>query len=129
MVKVLGHPSDGQVKVELLMNNHAPSPPRRIPSHRSPEPSNLYAYHHPASPAKLSTTVVHALADIMGDDVTNTESSLFHSVDLKALDHLFAPLEGGHQRTSGHVAFTVMGYRVTVYSTGHIVITPPPPLE
>lgn len=89
---------------------------------------NYYAFHDPHSSARLSTTVAHALADAMGVDVTDTEFSLYDAVDPDALDHIFAPLQDGTLRDSGHVAFQLLGYQVTVYTSGHIVITPPPSL-
>lgn len=92
---------------------------------RSPQPSTYHAYHDPRSPAKLSTTIVHALADVMDLDVTDTGFSLYDSVDPDALDQLFVPKSDGTPRPPGHVAFSVQGYRITVYSEGHIVITPP----
>lgn len=86
---------------------------------------DYHVYHDPESSARVSTTVVHALADAMGVDVTDTGFSLYDSVDPDALDTIFAQTSTGKPRPPGHVAFSVEGYRVTVYSTGHIVITPP----
>lgn len=83
-----------------------------------------YAHHDHESAAELTTTLVHALADVMGRDVTEIEWRLADCVDPDALDRVFATGDG----TAGddcHVAFAVEGYRVTVYGTGEIVITPP----
>ena len=88
-------------------------------------PNTYYAHHDPNGAADLTTTIVHALADVMGDDVTGTEFSLYDSVDPDALDRIFAPKRDGTPRPPGHVAFSVEGYRVTVYSSGEIAITPP----
>lgn len=71
-------------------------------------------------PAKVSTTLVHALADVMGQDVTDTDFCLYDSIDPDALNRLFA------NRPGGHVAFGVNGYAVTVYGDGRVVITEPP---
>lgn len=90
---------------------------------------NFYAFHDPDSPAKLSTTIVHALADAMARDVTDTGFSLYDSVDPDALDQIFDFKGDGTPRPPGHIAFTVQGYRITVYSWGPIVITPPVPEE
>lgn len=68
--------------------------------------------------------MVHALADAMGDDVTRAERALAEAVHPRGLDVLFATPDIG---PPGHVAFTVDGYDVTVYSTGEIVVTSPPP--
>jgi hypothetical protein len=90
----------------------------------SPRP-DYHTHHDPASSAKISTTVIHALADVMEVDVTETGFALYDSVDPDALDQIFSPRGDDSPRAPGHVAFTVEGYRVTVYSTGEIVITPP----
>lgn len=82
-------------------------------------------YHDPRGTAKLSTTLVHALADATGTDPTDCRSSLLGAVDLCALDHLFSRPPGPSAGPPGHVAFTIDGYRVTVYESGQIVITPP----
>lgn len=81
-------------------------------------------YDHEGS-AKLTTTLVHALADAMDRDVTDAGDVLYESVDPDAIDHIFSPTDDGRNRDPGHVAFAVEGYRVTVYSNGDIVITPP----
>lgn len=87
------------------------------------ESRDYYTYHDPDGEARLSTTLVHALADIMGVDVTDTGFVLAEEIDPEALDMLFAPSDGSG--TVGHVAFSVDSHRVTVYSDGTIVITPP----
>lgn len=86
---------------------------------------DYHAFHEPEGSAKVSTTVVHALADAMGVDVTDIGFSLYDSIDPDALDRIFTQTSNGPPRAPGHVAFSVNGYRVTVYSSGHIVITPP----
>lgn len=85
---------------------------------------NHHAYHDAEGTAKLSTTVVHALADVTGMDVTEVEASLSESIDPEGLDRLFSN-DDDRRRPGGHVAFSVRGYPVTVYSDGQIVITPP----
>lgn len=94
------------------------------PPAQSP-PRDYYAYHDPEGSATFSTTVIHALADVMGLDVTDSKFVLYDSVDPGALDRIFARTEDGAPRSPGHVAFSVDDYRVTVYSDGRIVITPP----
>jgi hypothetical protein len=74
--------------------------------------------------ATVTTTVVHALADATGIDVTEAEFTLNDYVDPDALDRLFAPKADGTPRSVGHVSFPVMGYQTTVYSTGQISIRP-----
>jgi len=79
-------------------------------------------YPNPRSAAKLSTTVIHALADVTGRDVSDIEAGLRGTVDLFALDRIFSLTDSAN--TPNHVAFTVSDYRVTVYSSGQIIITP-----
>jgi hypothetical protein len=84
--------------------------------------ADYHVSHDPSGPAKLSTTVSHALADARGTNVTDSRAALSESVDPESLDRIF---RNNRSRPPGHVAFTVDGYRVTVYGTGEIVITPP----
>jgi hypothetical protein len=88
-------------------------------------PPEYYAYHDATGPAKLSTTLAHALADVMGSDVTEAGAAISNCVSPDALDRLFSRSDDGRAATRDHVAFSTAGYRVTVYSSGHIVITPP----
>lgn len=109
-----------------MIRNDPPNEPS--PAANSPQPrheNTYYVYHDPTGSADLTATIVHALADLMGGDVTGTEFSLYDSVDPDALDRIFAPRADGTARPPGHVAFSVEGYRVTVYSDGEIAITPP----
>lgn len=75
--------------------------------------------------AKLTTTLVHALSDVTGIDVTDAGFTLSDHVDPDALDRLFRPRDDDTPRLNGHLAFTVWGYQVTVYSDGQITIVPP----
>lgn len=86
-------------------------------------PPDYYTYHDPDGDARLSTTLVHALADVMGTDVTDAGFILAEEIDPEALDLLFIP--SSQSEPAGHVAFSVQSYRVTIYSDGTIVITPP----
>jgi hypothetical protein len=62
---------------------HADVVPRQVgPEH--------YAYHGPEGATKLSTTVVHALADVMGEDITDTGFKLYDSIDPDGLDRIFS---------------------------------------
>lgn len=102
--------------------------PRGAPPRRPPTPDgrgNYRVYHDPAGAAAVTTTVAHALADLTGVDVTAAEAALHERVDPAALDQLFAPRPDGTPRSPGHVAFRVVGCRVTVYGDGEIVVTPP----
>lgn len=90
-----------------------------------PPTNDYHAYNDPNGTAKLSTAVTHALADVMGRDVTEAGFVLFDTIDPDALDRLFSPSCESDGRSPGHVAFTVDDHKVTVYSTGEIVVTPP----
>lgn len=95
---------------------HAPTPE---------SDDTYYACHDPESPARCSTTLVHALADLLDTDVSDLEFSLAEHVNPEALDALFSAPDEETDRPLGHVAFSVEGCRVTVYSDGQIVLTPP----
>lgn len=92
----------------------------------SQDTRDYYAHHDPDGQARLSTTLVHALADVMGADVTETGFVLADEIDPDALDMLFS--SGSPGGPAAHVAFAVDDYRVTVYGDGTIVITPPAPM-
>ncbi|MBZ6495504.1 HalOD1 output domain-containing protein [Natrinema longum] len=83
------------------------------------------ATHDPTGPATLSTTVIHALADCMGVDVTDSRVSLYDTVDPGALDELFRPRHDGTPRAGGTLSFVVNGHHVTVSGDGEILIEPP----
>lgn len=92
----------------------------------SPSSSPVYRVSHdPDGTATLSTTVVHALADCLGIDVTESAAYVHDSVDPDALDALFRPRYDGAPRTGGSLVFHVHDYCVTVFSDGEIVIEPP----
>ncbi|MFC7045722.1 HalOD1 output domain-containing protein [Halobacteriaceae archaeon GCM10025711] len=84
----------------------------------------FYARHDWDGPARLSTTVVHALADAMNADPTEMSFALYDTVDPDALDALFRPTADGVAR-SGELTFTVEDYRVTIWSDGRIVVDAP----
>ncbi|WP_339102405.1 HalOD1 output domain-containing protein [Haloterrigena salinisoli] len=95
------------------------------PASQSRSPSVYRATHDPDGPARLSTTVVHALADCMGTDVTDGYISLYDAIDPVALNALFRPRHDGRQRSGGTLGFTVRDHYVTVSSDGEILIEPP----
>jgi hypothetical protein len=84
-----------------------------------------FVEHDFERPAKLTTTLAHALSDVSGIDVTDTGFTLDDHVDPDALDRLFKPKEDGTPRMNGRLTFTAWGYQVTVYSDGQIAIVPP----
>jgi len=109
----------------MSMHNNGPDHEIPAPTAQPQDQPNYVTTHDPDGTSKLSTTVIHALADVMGADVSTAGFTLYDSVDPDALDRIFANGEGT-ERELGHVAFTVEGHRVTVYGDGRIVITPPP---
>lgn len=92
---------------------------------RPQESSTYYVTHDFSGSANLSTTLVHALADVAGVDVTDTEFCLDDHVDPTALDRLFEPKSDGPARANGSLTLTIWGYQVTVYGGGQIAITEP----
>ena len=97
------------------------------PAHgsQSRSPAVYRAAHDPDGPATLSTTVVHAIADCLDIDVSDSRISLYDSVDPDALDRLFRPRRDGRQRAGGRLSFPVRDHYVTVTSDGEILIEPP----
>ncbi|QLK27650.1 hypothetical protein HYG81_08610 [Natrinema zhouii] len=101
------------------MNEYAP------PAVQTRSPPLYRAAHDPDGPATLSTTVIHALADCMGVDVTDSRVSLYNTVDPDALNTLFRPRDDGTPRIGGTLSFVVSGYHVRVGGNGEILIEPP----
>lgn len=87
-----------------------------------------YTIHHDFDgTATVTATIVHALSDITGVDVSEAEFVLNDHVDPDALDKLFADKADGTSRSHGHVTINIQGYQTTIYSTGQISIVPPQP--
>lgn len=85
----------------------------------------FWAYHDEDSPAKLSTTVVHALADVLGTDASVMREELHGCVDIRGLDLLFRGRTDGTPRAGGYLSFRLYDHQVTVYASGDIAIEPP----
>lgn len=105
---------------------HNGSAPRSAPRTAArTQPQQAYTVHHDfEGVATVTETVVHALSDVTGMDVTDADFALYDYVDPDSLNRLFAPKGDGTPRVSGHVSFTVMGYRTTIYATGQVSIVP-----
>ncbi|WP_458207572.1 HalOD1 output domain-containing protein [Haladaptatus sp. NG-SE-30] len=86
--------------------------------------STYHTQHDWTTTEPLSTTVMTAVADAMGEDPAEI-GPLYERFDPDALDGLFSPRPDGAPRTGGHVAFTFEGYHVFIQSDGHIAIHPP----
>lgn len=85
----------------------------------------FWAYHDEDSPATLSTTVVHALSDVLGADASVMREHLYDAVDLRALDLLFRDRSDGTPRDGGYLSFRVYDHQVTIYGSGDVAIEPP----
>lgn len=75
--------------------------------------------------AQLTTTLVHAISDVTGTAVTNTEFTLNDYVDPDALNRLFGSTPDGTARATGELHLTIWGCDVTIFASGQIVIVPP----
>lgn len=96
------------------------------PPQGHPEPPQpYYVQHQFGGPGELTTTLVHALADVAGVDVTQAELKVGDYLDTDALNRLFEPALEGIQQPNGHINFIVWDHQITVYYDGQIVITPP----
>ena len=99
----------------------APSAP---PANAQPPQHQYVAQHDFEGTAELSTTIVHALSNVTGVDVTEAEARLDDHVDTRALDRLFTPYFDGTLRACGQLSFVAWEHRVTIYSHGEITIVP-----
>lgn len=102
------------------------SPPAAPPRETSRTTRDFRVTHDPDSEARLSTTLVHALADVLGIDVTDAETLLADEIDLYSLDTLWG-LDADAQPPTGHVAFSAGNTAITVYQDGTLVMTPGSP--
>jgi len=53
--------------------------------------------------------VVHALADVMGEDIIDTRSKFYDSINPVALDRMFSPGGEDMSNTPSYLAFAVNG--------------------
>lgn len=95
------------------------------PQSQPREPQPYFVQHEFGGASQLTTTLVHAISDVTGADVTQAEAGLANYVDPDALNRLFKPDSDGMPRPNGHVSFTIWDHQVTVYHNGQIAITPP----
>lgn len=100
----------------------------RPPARQEPQGTQrYYAQHDFGSSAKITTTIVHAISDVTGRNVTDAELSLSDHVDPAALNSLFKPKPDGSLRFDSQLTFTMWGHSVTVRADGRILIDPPQP--
>lgn len=69
-----------------------------------------------------SVAAIRAVADAADVDPAELGTPLYDQIDPDALDALFDDRPNGTPRGSGHVTFSLLGYDVTVYSDGHVVV-------
>lgn len=87
---------------------------------------NYAVKHDFDGPAKLSTTVVHAISGAANIDVSKVEKMVSQQIDLQALDRIFGPAKDASPRVHGHLSITVWGHDITIYGDGQIIISPQP---
>lgn len=104
-------------------NSRNTDPATQMAPRQEPEPRPYYVRHEFGGSSELSTTLVHALSDVTGADVTEAEAGLADHVDPDALNRLFG--SGDDRYGNGHLSFDVWDHRVTVYDDGQISIAPP----
>lgn len=100
---------------------HVNSQAGQAVAHR--EPQSYIVDHQFWGSAHLTTTLVHAISDVTGVDVSRTEEALCDHVDPMALDRIFRPKADGTTRGGSTLGFPIFGHHVTVYGTGRIEIT------
>ncbi|MFC5971136.1 HalOD1 output domain-containing protein [Halomarina salina] len=99
------------------------------PDRPNRESERYVSYYDPTGSRKLSTILVHRLADLMGTDVRRAERVLYESIDPVSLDRLFQQRHDGSARYDGLTRFRVDGYAVVITADGRIEITPHDPPE
>lgn len=105
------------------MNGHTASTTNRPQSAQPPRQHT--AYHESDGPARLSTTLIHVLADVAGADVSQVHEAIASCVDVDALDRIFASNRGERPSQRGQLSFPVWQFYVTVYGDGRIVVEEP----
>jgi hypothetical protein len=101
-------------------NNTRPEP-RMVRSRSHSDP--YCVTHNFAGTATLSETVLHAVSGAANVDVRKVEQAMEGRLDTKALDSIFRPGQPSAQ-PAGHLSISVLGYDVTIYTNGRIVISP-----
>lgn len=108
------------------MNSYTRSnPPQPDAASVPQEPRRYTAYHDVTGPARLTTTVVHVVADIAGADVSTVHTEIGTALDLDALDRLFTADYDSRSAPQGHLRFPVWHYEVTIHADGRIVVEEP----
>ena len=87
-------------------------------------------YHEMGGSRCLSTTILSALAEVRGVDLTALDFTLHDHVDTDALEAIFAPRLDGTPREGCQVTLSIDTHGITIHDDGHIVVRtlePPTP--
>jgi len=88
-------------------------------------PAGQFTFRHVSSPKfNLSTSVVLAVAEVLGVDQRTIDPPLAHVIDPDALDDLVRPLDATGRSPDVEVRFGLAGCRVVVQGDGHITVVP-----
>ncbi|WP_435346365.1 HalOD1 output domain-containing protein [Haloarchaeobius sp. HRN-SO-5] len=112
-----------------MHQNTTQSVPQSPPQYQRQEAPSYTVKHDFDGSASLTTTLIHAISDVTGIDVSDTEHTLADVIDPEALDRLFQSKSDDSAFVNGHVHFVLWGCQVTIYSDGHIVVVPPQPQQ
>lgn len=82
------------------------------------------AYQVSGTDEDVSTRVIQAVEEIVGDDESN-RTWLYDSVDPDALDAIFDDKHDGTPRADGKVVFTAQRCEIVVHGDGSLVIYAP----
>lgn len=82
-----------------------------------------YHFQHEWGVDAPSVTIVDAITEILDEERVDAESPLYDSVDVDALDHLFAPTSV-LDRDQGLVTFWFADCRVTMHASGDVYVVP-----
>lgn len=101
--------------------DHAVDGRRRVGD--GPVPRGCIQPYDPSEPEPISRAIAEAIELLAGPDHERL-GPLNDSVDVEALDDLFAPTGRGERRR-GWVTFDHGGYAVTIDSTGFVAVRAP----
>jgi hypothetical protein len=89
-----------------------------------PQPQQYVLTHDFDGTATLAETVVHGISGAANADVSDVEAALARQVDPSALNQIFRPSGQLSPQPLGTLSLSVLGYTVSMYTDGQIVITP-----
>jgi hypothetical protein len=107
----------------MYCNDQTMRPAVAAGGHRG-QPQPYVTRHDADGSTELTTTLIHAVANVTGADVTDVESMVYESIDPLAVNRLF-DCESPFRGAPATLNLTIWGHHVTVASTGRITISPP----